>query len=547
MSDPVLLAQQLNRLEQLLRSLPKSLPESLSTSNLPVQMDYDLASEEGYYAALNSALHASFGHRAEGIVIYERGNNILSVIPALEATIDAINRQVSPYDNGAGIMVQSWITSLADAAIDAGAVADSEVTNDLQHTEHPIINSVIPQPSDPVIPQKRSFGVDLTLTDDGSDSDILEIIDSPQLIHKSVAGSSSKRPRKSNAGRKRNELVDELVLNGQDASDPKRVHCVGHCGKSFATRDCQRILSHASTCERVHFDLRYRASSQLAMHAPTEIYNRLEAKQASQSLSSTPTTSISPFDSISQGGNDSGVGSLETKGSGRRAGSSSNIIMNKFLNDAKDKGGTLKTAGIAKTLVPFMVCQGLPASFLSNPYSQLFFKTLAPHWKVPSSTQWEASILPAEASRVYIEITKRLLESENHTLSFDGWTSRRSESIYTLTITEANRRSHFWKFHSDSSASHTGPYLANILSNAITEIGAHRFVAITSDNTGNTRLARKLVTATHPTILNLPDPCHHLHNTIKNIVSLPAFNEHKYSHDTFEFRRRSHYSSLGLE
>lgn len=57
----------------------------------------------------------------------------------------------------------------------------------------------------------------------------------------------------------------------------------------------------------------------------------------------------------------------------------------------------------------------------------------------------------------------------------------------------------------------------------IDPIGRERFCAVSSDNTGNTRVARELLSARMPTLLNLPDPSHHINNTWKDIANLPYF------------------------
>lgn len=56
-------------------------------------------------------------------------------------------------------------------------------------------------------------------------------------------------------------------------------------------------------------------------------------------------------------------------------------------------------------------------------------------------------------------------------------------------------------------------------------VGRSRFCAVSSDNTGNTRKGRRIICDTIKTILNLPDPAHHLSNMIKDILKLPYFKE----------------------
>ena len=55
------------------------------------------------------------------------------------------------------------------------------------------------------------------------------------------------------------------------------------------------------------------------------------------------------------------------------------------------------------------------------------------------------------------------------------------------------------------------------------KIGPWKFCATSSDNTGNTRKARRLLCERYPHILNLQDACHLLNLGIKAIALLPEF------------------------
>ena len=57
------------------------------------------------------------------------------------------------------------------------------------------------------------------------------------------------------------------------------------------------------------------------------------------------------------------------------------------------------------------------------------------------------------------------------------------------------------------------------------EVGPLLFLGITCNSTGNTRLGRELVHKQYPTIIILPDPCHQLHNAVKDITKLDYFQE----------------------
>ncbi|KAF8836004.1 hypothetical protein BDN67DRAFT_872931, partial [Paxillus ammoniavirescens] len=62
-------------------------------------------------------------------------------------------------------------------------------------------------------------------------------------------------------------------------------------------------------------------------------------------------------------------------------------------------------------------------------------------------------------------------------------------------------------------------------SQVISKIGLWNFGATSSDNTGNTRKARKLLCQLFPHILNMQDACHLLNLGIKAVCLLPQFTE----------------------
>jgi len=59
----------------------------------------------------------------------------------------------------------------------------------------------------------------------------------------------------------------------------------------------------------------------------------------------------------------------------------------------------------------------------------------------------------------------------------------------------------------------------------IDQIEHDHFSEISSDSTGNTQLACEIVVKEIPTIIILPDPCHHMNNMAKNIGGLDYWNE----------------------
>lgn len=58
-------------LRSLLKGLPEALPIEPEGTRFLLQLDGELITEEGWYVALNQALHATFGHHSQGIQIRE--------------------------------------------------------------------------------------------------------------------------------------------------------------------------------------------------------------------------------------------------------------------------------------------------------------------------------------------------------------------------------------------------------------------------------------------------------------------------------------------
>lgn len=78
-------------------------------------------------------------------------------------------------------------------------------------------------------------------------------------------------------------------------------------------------------------------------------------------------------------------------------------------------------------------------------------------------------------------------------------------------------------------------------------VGADRLAAISSDSTGNTRLARELVAKEYPWVILLPDPCHQMNNTAKDLGGLPVFEDaNKKLKIVLRFFRKSSYAGHHL-
>ncbi|KIJ59093.1 hypothetical protein HYDPIDRAFT_162797 [Hydnomerulius pinastri MD-312] len=145
--------------------------------------------------------------------------------------------------------------------------------------------------------------------------------------------------------------------------------------------------------------------------------------------------------------------------------------------------------------------------------------------EVKDSRGTGVKILPLllEAAKISVATKKYLSTCHHLTITFDGGKTRQPHSVYSVHVTTADRRTFCLELDDASRLSHTGEYIFESLDRIVTKIGPWRFCATSSDNTGNTQKARRLLCTKYPHILNLQDACHLLNLAIKAIALLPEF------------------------
>ncbi|KAI6124073.1 hypothetical protein EDD16DRAFT_1517736 [Pisolithus croceorrhizus] len=112
-----------------------------------------------------------------------------------------------------------------------------------------------------------------------------------------------------------------------------------------------------------------------------------------------------------------------------------------------------------------------------------------------------------EAAKITAAINKILLGCQNLTITFDG-----GKHTFCMELDDA------------SQLSHTAKYILEVLEHMVTKIGPWIFCAVTSDNTGNTHKAQRLLCEKYP-YHYIQDGCHLLNLAIKDICLLPEFGE----------------------
>ncbi|KAJ3761610.1 ribonuclease H-like domain-containing protein [Lentinula raphanica] len=116
----------------------------------------------------------------------------------------------------------------------------------------------------------------------------------------------------------------------------------------------------------------------------------------------------------------------------------------------------------------------------------------------------------------------KFLENRKYlTLSFDGWSSRAKDEIYTFHTTLPSRRSIFTTGHVFNGNSVTALQLLDVTKTSIlNEYGAQSYSAVVGDGGSNVRAARKLLVKEFPWIMSIYDPCHNLNLFLKDLGKL---------------------------
>ncbi|KAJ3990913.1 ribonuclease H-like domain-containing protein [Lentinula boryana] len=118
-------------------------------------------------------------------------------------------------------------------------------------------------------------------------------------------------------------------------------------------------------------------------------------------------------------------------------------------------------------------------------------------------------------------LAKFLKDRKYLTISFDGWSSRAKDEIYTFHTTLPSRRSIFTTGHVFNGISVTAAELLKVVKiHIFNKYGARSYSAVVGDGGSNVRAARKLITKEFPWILNVYDPCHNLNLFLKDLGKL---------------------------
>ncbi|CAK5273903.1 unnamed protein product [Mycena citricolor] len=483
-------SDELKELLRLLKALPDTIPIGTEHDFINFEPDPEKVVDFGdERAAVNQAVEVSFGARTLPgkdemipVVFKTRG-------PALEAIVEVF-RQYITGSGGSNVIMCKWVDDLRSSAKKAILDANQTLPRAIHTTaakrlleeEENTTNSAKRKKKDLAAVKgqsKKDLAAAKEKTEQGKipwDFDDLE----DDVVEPKLA----KRGR----GAPTNKLLDRLVIPCHSITDKtkKRFRCMGdRCKWSCsAPRMSGRILPHASECA----------------YFPEETREDALMENAEDALGAQVV-----LDEDDEDNNE--------KEPGKDAFAA-------FVKTGQDER-VVKTNLLALEL---WCSAGLALRLFDAPRFRKFMNHLDPKNKIYVSTTFSENKIPAEAARITVLVNRLLRKQQNLTISYDGATIKKGESIYTFHVTTPDTRISYF-VHGDvaSGLSHTGDHIKAAALKVMDRIGRSNFSAVSCDSTGNTRLSRDLLVDEIPTLTQAPDPCHHASNLIKNICAIEYF------------------------
>ncbi|KAI0643696.1 ribonuclease H-like domain-containing protein [Trametes meyenii] len=539
--DSLSVADHLDALRLILENLPDSLQDVEKSDQFPfigfVPDPIEVEEYGSIPSAINHALEISLGWKSrstgDGIIpINERGKGVCSLVDVLK--LWASN---CPSPDSDGVLLK-WITDIRAGAEKAYTLAKKPLPSNQQDVlvKRPAATldgffknsgTINERARTATVKRKRSHSRSDSEDDDSELQDRSATVRRQDLVD--VPWSPLKKKTR---GRPRKQENTELIIKCEHASTGDSYYrCIGD-GCSWVRAghpQLNRILRHAAGCRHLSAKLRAKANDWAAQRS-------LGAKAG------VLTTAKMAMDS------EDGTTGVQVAVEGSSGSHMSSPALSIFKMDAAQKAESTSLSRSKPKVVPGglearavavgreelrqkldfhimkLICvRGLVPTTLDTLEWKDFVNATNPRYQPTSATTFVEKHIPAEAAQVRKLQVELLRTLDNLTLTYDGATTRKPQSVYTVHITTQDRRVFFMGGDEASKEHHTAEYVMNVVYEVMLKVGIERFSGICSDNTGNTRKARELLVRKIPTMLNLLDCCHHLHNTAKDVTKLSEF------------------------
>ncbi|KAJ3510647.1 hypothetical protein NLJ89_g4557 [Agrocybe chaxingu] len=328
-----------------------------------------------------------------------------------------------------------------------------------------------------------------------------------------------------NPGRPQIGLLDKFSVSLNTRRGEVQAHrCISKgCPKIYKPRSCIQVLGHAKRCLKLTSDQHKMASAASSKDAPSAI---VDNSLKTLPFSSSPSQSCSPNEKAPQPASYQGElqGSVIVIHSSTPLTPSTPPVTDK-LAFFGPRGRRVHHQALNAAVLKFICAARIAPTVVDLDEWKAMFLLQTPSYSPASQTTLMENHIMSEQEYVQKKQIELLKTKRNLSLSFDGGSIRSGESLYTVHITMEERCVMLIEGQECTNISHTGQWIADLVLSVMDLVGHDHFIAVSSDNTGNTRVARDILSKEVPLLLNLPDPAHHLNNTWKDIANLPYFKE----------------------
>lgn len=95
---------------------------------------------------------------------------------------------------------------------------------------------------------------------------------------------------------------------------------------------------------------------------------------------------------------------------------------------------SIETTEVRRAVLRCFVCHNIPFDVVNSPHLARALEMLRPGFLLPGATTFKNKYLYQEYQGVVLKRSRRIEESENLTLSLDGWTDANKRSIFVFML-----------------------------------------------------------------------------------------------------------------
>lgn len=239
------------------------------------------------------------------------------------------------------------------------------------------------------------------------------------------------------------------------------------CSRYWESEPCNsaRILAHAAQCTNLPPDVRQRVNvhqGNMSISGQLEVEEQdleEEGHEDSESEEELPSVASEQRSSVKSVATQSDSGMNQGTLTEPRSHQSLYEMAKTTGEIQKREDRAAQFQRLDRDIMHFFVVNGIPPTVVDTPEWKQVWKTALPLYEPESSTTIVDITIPREAGFVNSKVLEIVRKEDGLTLSFDGGTTRGTESVYTIHIITQDRRAFLWEGYEASAQSHTAMQL----------------------------------------------------------------------------------------